>query len=242
MEAIDQWFNDNCPYFKGVELYETIPGRNANILRFLKLKESVPNLEKLKYELGKFRPIAIPEKKELQENSVITKTIKIEASAIAVEKKQQLMFHNLPPELRPVLLKANELFRKNCYLKVTLNDLPINAEAEALKIQIEISENFQANELCWKKIDYWLEHRQLPKEITLGFDQYTPAQLVKRQQYLFQNISKMKKRFEENLKLLSSTEDTAAKSRIQRMVAKQDGDLIKKNEELQIITRLINGK
>lgn len=241
MESIEKWFANNCPYAQGVELYGALKTRNVNLLRLFKLKESGANLEKLKYELGKFRtekPIIKP--KQLNDIEVVQ--LKVEATAVATEKKQQLLFHNLPAELRPELFRANELFRKNCYLKVTLNELPDDAEIEALRIQTEISENFQANELCWKKIDYWLEHRQLPKEITHGFEKLTAAQLVKKQQYLFQNISKMTKRFEDNSKLLSITDDTVVKYRLQRLVAKQDADLIKKNEELQIITRLINGK
>jgi len=238
MESVDKWFSNDCPYAEGVAIYADLKGRNANLLRLFKAKETAANLEKLKYELGKLRNSTTPVTKPIEEKP----TVKIEATAVATEKKQQLMFHDLPAELRPVLLKANELFRKNCYLKVTLNDLPPAAETEALNLQMEISENFKTNRLCWKKIDFWLEHRQLPKEVTSGFEKLTGAQLVKKQQYLFQNISKMKRRFDQNLKQLSSTESITAKSRLQRLVTKQDADLIKKNEELQIITKLIDGR
>lgn len=133
------------------------------------------------------------------------------------------------------------MFRKNCYLKVTLNDLPAEAEDEALELQMQISDNLKKIASCWK-IDFWQEYRQLPKEVTSGFEKLTGAQLVKKQQYLFQNISKMKRRFDENLKQLSATENITKKARLKRLITKQDADLIQKNEELQIITNLIDGR
>lgn len=237
MERVEKWFSDNCPYAEGVAIYSESKSPNANLLRLFK-KQSSANFEKLKYELGKLRNSAAPVITKITEKPKLN----IEATAIAVEKKQQLMFHDLPPELRPELLKANELFRKNCFLKVTLNDLDPDAEEEALRVQMQISDNFKINRICWKKIDFWLEHRQLPKELTSGFEKLTAAQLVKKQQYLFQNISKMKKRFDENLNLISTMESISGKARLQKLATKQDADLIKKNEELQIITKLIDGR
>lgn len=238
MEIIEKWFANNCPYSEGVAIYRDSKSPSANLLRLFKKNESAANLEKLKYELGKLKHIPAPVVKLIPEKPIVN----IEATAVANERKQQLMFHNLPAELRPELLKTNELFRKNCFLKVMLNDLPADAENEALQLQMQISDNFRTNRLCWKKIDFWIEHRQLPKEVTSGFENLTGAQLAKRQQYLFQNISKMKKRFDENLKALAGIEAFKAKARMQKLVTKQDADLIKKNEELQIITRLIDGR
>ena len=136
----------------------------------------------------------------------------------------------------------NDFFKKNCYLKVTLNDLPAEAEDEALALQMEISENFKSNKICWQKIDFWLQHRVLPKVAQSSFEALTAAQLVKKQQYLYQNISKMKKRFDENLKKIESTESPQQKAQLKRIATKQNADLIKKNEELQLITKLIDGR
>lgn len=241
MESIEKWFDDHCPYAVGVELYSSLPRRNANLVRLFKLKETAANLEKLKYELGKFRTIATPVKKVVPVAPVPI-IVQVEATAVASEKKQALLFSQIPAELRPELLRANDLFRKNCYLKVTLNELADDSEIEALLIQTEISENFKENQLCWKKIDYWLEHKQLPKAAENDFTSLTPAGLLRKQQLLYQNISKMQKRFEINSQVLSTTDDVTVKSKLQRLVAKQDADLIKKNEELRIITKLIDGK
>lgn len=238
MESINKWFENNCPYSEGVAIYSSLKTPNANLLRLFKKNESAANLEKLKYELGKFKKASSPAALPTAEKPPVI----IEATAVASEKKQQLMFHELPPELRPVLLQANELFRKNCFLKVTLNELPETSENEALEIELQIDKNLKTNKLCWKKIDFWTEHRQLPKEVNSGFEKLTGAQLVKKQQYLFQNISKMQKRFDENLRLLSTADTISNKSRLQRLITKQDADLIKKNEELQIITTLIDGR
>lgn len=242
MESIENWFRDSKNYKEGVALYEELKNNNKNLLRLFKLKETATNLEKLKYELGKYRTIANPVKKVIPGTPIVIARIKVEATAVATEKKQTLLFSQIPAELRPELLRANDLFRKNCYLKVTLNELPDNAEKESLQLQTEISENFKENQLCWKKIDYWLEHRQLPKVAESDFDSLTPAGLLRKQQLLYQNISKMQKRFEQNSQLLSTTGNVTVKAKLQRMVAKQDADLIKKNEELQIISKLIDGK
>ena len=239
MESIKKWFDFGCNYPAGIEIYSQLNSCNKNILRILKFKETKPNLDKLKYELGKFLPKEIvfePQKKKEQTS------VNISTTAEENEKAQRILFHNLPAELRPELFKANELFRKNCLLKVSLNELSSNQEEKALEIQLEISENFKLNKLCWSKIDHWIDHRQLPTLIENEFSKLSPAQLLRKQQYLFQNISKMQKRFLENSKQLTSCTDIAKKSRLQRLIAKQDSELIKKNDELQTITRLINGK
>jgi hypothetical protein len=239
MESVKKWFDSGCNYSIGIEIYSQLNSCNKNILRILKLKETKPNLDKLKYELGKFLP---KESNSIQNQKQEQTSVKISTTAEENEKAQRILFHNLPAELRPELFKANELFRKNCFLKVTLNELSADQEEKALEIQIEIAENFKLNKLCWSKIDHWIEHRQLPSLIENEFSKLSPAQLLRKQQYLFQNISKMQKRFLENSKQLTSCTDTAKKSKLQRLIAKQDSDLIKKNEELQTITRLINGK
>ena len=249
MESVNKWFAANCPYTEGVAIYSGLSRHNPNLLKNFKLKESASNVEKLKYELGKLRnvaePTATPPKVKIVINiddrpapDVFTT---IEVAASATQKKQALLFSQLPPELRPELLRANEVWKKNCYLKVMMNDLPAEAEKECLKIQIEIDDNIKENEMCWKKIDFWLEHRQLPKTIETDYSGLTPLQLFRKQQLLFQNYGKMEKRLAANIKLLATIDDLE-KPQLERKIAKQKSDLIKKAEEKIFITRIIDGK
>jgi hypothetical protein len=202
----------------------------------------------LEYELRKFLPVDEKEK-SIKNNTIVDYVLKhIEVQAIVVhqvqqyESKQTELIKQLPEELIPVLLKANLKWKENCILKIQLNSLPDDCEDSALKLQLQIDANWKENQLCWKQIDHYLEHKQLPKIAKSQFDKLTPAELVKRQQYHFQNISKLKKRITENRKVLSTTDSVSVKSRLKRTLAKQESDLLAKENELQTLTNLVNGK
>ena len=213
-------------------------------------KQSPQLLEKLKYELSK---IDNSEKKPslkketrlspgvVQNGSKIEVVQYIEHQQTQYTTKQALYFHELPAELRPVLLEANTLFKEMCLLKVQLNELPAEAESKALSIQIEIAKKQKQNALCWEKLDYWKTHKVAPKEAKSKFETLTPANLVKQEQYLFASISKMKKRLAENKELLKTANGVSEVNKLQRAISKQESTLIAKNEELLTIKRLING-
>lgn len=244
MEEIQKWFEGEKDYQEGVDLYAKMK-HNKNTLRLFKLKENPVKKSKLEYELSQFLPKYILPKAE-KPITVVTK-VNIEKyyeqQSQEKEKKSRVLFHQLPPELRPELLKANDLFRKNCLLKVTLNELPDVAENEALRIIIEIDANQKDNAACWSKIDYWLKHRVLPKESkSNAFDGLTAAELVKRQQYLFVNVSKKKSALAINRKALKNTTSLTEHKRIEKLIAKQESFLLKYNEDLRIITKIINGE
>lgn len=244
MEDIRKWFDGDRDYAEGVALYEKLK-HNKNVLRLLKTKENPSKKNKLEYELSQFLPKVAQPKKPKPITVVTDDTIEkyYEQQNEEKEKKATVLFHQLPPELRPELMKANDLFRKNCLLKVTLNDLPEEAEIAALKIILEIDANQKENALCWKKIDYWLEHRILPQESNdNAFNGLTPSELVKRQQYLFANVSKKKKALNSNRKLLKSATSLSESKRLDKLIAKQESYLLKYDEDLRIITRMINGE
>lgn len=244
MKEIESWLADpQRKYSIGLELYAST-SCNKNILNLLRRKESAVNMQKLIYELGKSQKVTITQKTiiHLPKPETITPGEVIEQNFEKQTKKQSIFLHELPPEIRPELLRANALFRENCYLKVTLNELPTNAEAEAMKLQIQIADNFKENALCWSKIDHWTKHRQLPKIALSEFDNFTPAQLLRKQQYLYQNISKMKSRLEENEVVRAKTDSVTQKNRLDKLVAKQERELLKKNDELLMINKLIDGK
>lgn len=240
------WFENGKDYQTGVSIYEKI-GKNKLLLRNFKRADTNQNRNKLAYELGKFLPVVvIPKKNIVVDLTVDEPKINYEAvidnQAKLIENKQLYLIKSLPEEMLQILFKANLKWRENCILKVKLNSLPDDAESEALAIQMQISENWKENALCWKQIDYYLEHKQLPKEPKSGFESLTPAELVKRQQYHFQNISKLKKRIEANRTELIDVTDVGKKAKLSRKLASQESDLLAKEKELEIITNLVNGK
>ena len=248
MNAIEQWKAKGTPYNEGVLLYASLPAHNKVLLKNFQKKQSPQLLEKLKYELSKIdksekvieKPI-IRQKvsgQNLSKNEVVQY---VEQQQTDYTTKQALYFHELPQEMRPFLLEANTLFKEMCFLKVQLNELPPEAETKALEIQTEIAQKQKKNALCWEKIDYWKTHKVAPKEVKSKFETLSPANLVKQEQYLFASISKMKKRLKGNKELLNTTIGVAELNKLQRTIAKQESNLIAKNEELLQIKALING-
>jgi hypothetical protein len=248
MNAIEQWKSKGTPYTDGVLLYATLPGHNKVLLKNFQKKQSPQLHEKLKYELSKIdkadKGIVKPIKDALVgrlDNKPNNFTQVIELHQEQLVTKQALYFHELPEELRPVLLEANTLFKEMCFLKVQLNELPAEAETTALELQIKIADKQTQNELCWKKLDYWKDHKIIAKQPTGKYENFTPANLVKHEQYLFSSMSKMKKRLAENKTLLTTANGINELNKIQRTIAKQESKLIAKNEELLQIKALING-
>lgn len=250
MNAIEQWKAKGTPYQEGVLLYASSPSHNKTLLKNFQRKENAQLLEKLKYELSKIDKSvkAKPVKKEVTQKPILGQKVStlnvvqyIEQQQTQYNTKQALYFHELPAELRPILLEANTLFKEMCFLKVKLNELPAEAESKALDIQIEISKKQKQNALCWKKLDYWKIHKVAPKEAKSEFKTLSPANLLKKEQYLFASISKMKKRLVENKELLKIANEVSEVNKLQRAIAKQESTLIAKNEELLTIKRLING-
>lgn len=246
MNAIEQWKAKGTPYNEGVLLYESLPAHNKVLLKNFQKKQTPQLLEKLKYELSKidnsFQNQSKPVKSSQKQSNEVSFVQYIEHQQTNYTTKQALYFHELPAELRPILLEANTLFKEMCFLKVQLNELPAEAETKALQLQTEIAQKQKKNALCWEKLDYWKTHKVAPKEAKGKFETLTPANLVKQEQYLFASISKMKKRLESNRELLKTTVGIVELNKLQRTISKQESTLIAKNEELLKIKALINGE
>ncbi len=242
MESVKKWFESGQDYSEGVSIYRTLPKKNAVLVRMFSMKENRLRKEKLVSELQKLLPADLPFHVPEVLPAVKPQKQVIESRVSKSEKKKSVLFQQLPQELRPVLLRANELFRKNCYLKSELNDLPAEAEEHAFAIQSEIFSNFKENAGCWKKIDYFLEHRELPAINDLGkFSKLTAPELVKRQQYLFVTVSKKKKALFENRQKLKKTASIQDFKRLTKLISKQERSLIGYEEDLLLISKLING-
>lgn len=239
---VEQWIADGMDYFTGVALYGQI-GKNK-LLKQSFTRNNIANQKKLEYELRKFLKVEVKETTiNVQDTAqIINIEAIVEQQVQQYESSQIDLIKKLPQEMLPILFTANLKWKENCILKIQLNSLPDAAEATALKIQLQIDANWKENQLCWKQIDYYLEHKILPKVAKSAFDNLTPAELVKRQQYHFQNISKLKGRITENRKVLSNTDSVKVKAKLERMLAKQENDLLTKENELQTLTQLVNGK
>lgn len=239
-DLVQQWIDDGMDYFSGVALYSQI-GKNK-LLKQAFTRNTIANQKKLEYELRKLLPVE--KVQHIAHVQPTAQTINIEAvveqQVQHYESKQLDLIKQLPQELLPVLFTANLKWKENCILKIQLNSLPDEAEGAALKIQLQIHANWKENQLCWKQIDYYLEHKMLPKVAKSAFDNLTPAELVKRQQYHFQNISKLRGRITENRKVLLKTDSVAIKARLERKLAKQESDLLAKENELQTLTQKIS--
>jgi hypothetical protein len=238
---IEIWFDNGCNYNDGIAIYKLLSCCNRVLLQNLSKKENAINIQKLKYELKKQIAVLNTVLDNEKPKGIVTQEHNIVANESIEIKKSALFFHNLPVELRPVLLEANNLFKTNCLLKTQLNDLPEHAEKKALEFQIQIHRNFELNAQCWKKINFFLEHRTISKEANSEFKEYTPAGLLRKQQLLYASISKLKSRLSTNLKEHKSAIYVSDRSRLERIIAKQESNLIKQNDELLTISKIIDG-
>lgn len=242
MEMIKNWFDQGCDYAVGIVIYGNLPKHNLTLLNNLKRKNNSFNTEKLKNELKKYID-------KYEQNVFIAEIQKRVASVVKPviekptesEKKQAVLFHQLPESMRPILLEANQLFKENCLLKVNLNELPAHAEKAAIAIQIKIHNNIRKNQLCWQKIDLFIEKRIVPEAPKHGFEDLTPAGLLRQQQLLYASISKLNTRLKGNREQIEKVTVLAIRSKIERQISKQEENLIQQNEKLIIISNLIDG-
>lgn len=247
---IQEWLHNGADYQQGVKIYQSLKGHSKLLLRQFLLRENAQRKEKLIYELKKFItsseviqlitpeiPQDIPSVIESIPQSEIESTIESEKKRIAP------LFHELPTELRPILLEANQLFKENCYLKVELNELPIEAEDQALRIQTKIDANFKTNAMCWDKIEFWRKYKILPKLSNQNtIENFSMDKLIKEQHLLNSSLSKMQKRLEENKQLLKVEENPSSREKLLRKITKQEADVLKKRELLLTIKTTIDVK
>ncbi|MRX40585.1 hypothetical protein GJU43_14950 [Flavobacterium sp. LC2016-23] len=243
MTVIEKWFDQGCDYAKGIIIYSQLPKHNPTLLKNFQRKNNSFNSEKLKYELKKF----IEKYKQIEIVADIKQSIDEIVNPVPQrtedpDKKNSVLFHQLPEALRPVLLEANNLFKENCMLKVSLNELPQHAERQAIDIQIKIYRNIQKNALCWSRIDYFIANRIIPESTKSDFEKLTPAGLLRQQQLLYASISKLNTRLNANLEIVKKASSVPEKSKIERLISKQQENLLNKNEQLIEITNLIDGK
>jgi hypothetical protein len=253
-EKIQAWFDNGCDYQEGIRLYEQSL-HNRNLLRIFKVMQSEQNHKLLKNELQNLLPRKVVKKPVQVIKKVAQKTVEVTQQdapkKLVLEqiyehpeykRKQQIFFHSLPPELRPVYEEATRIYRENCRLKVELNELPEEARHSALQLQLKIHANFETNHILWSKIQYWLDYRVIPKDKKSPIDNLTPAQLLRRVSLLEASISKYNKELVKNRELHDTASTLEDRKRILRKIVRQEAALISKSEELNQVKNRINGK
>ena len=222
---INTWFENGCNYQEGVTLYATVKGRSSNLLRLFLRKESIPNLEKLKYELGKHRQAAkkeaSPETKSVLKRKL---TIKIEGSQKGPEPKPASSYfyrlNQLHPDLHTLAIEQRTNFQTAIALHLQMTKLHPNEEGAALSLCIEIEDLFDAIETTQKVLDHYVTHKVVLDTASRGFKDLTPAQLIQTRNNKRISVSKYTKKVDVlNNKLrqnLSKAEKTKTEVALQK--------------------------
>lgn len=244
MERIKNWLNNPTDYQEGITIYKSLKTCNKMLLRNFERTETALNKQKLIYELRKVAQIPmpnIPSSTTFIISKTTTESNKPEQTIESEDKRIAPLFHELPAELRPILLEANNMFKENCLLKTELNELKADQEKEALEIILTIDRNWKANQICWDKIEYFQKHRELPKSLDVPISSYSMDKLLKEQALLQSSVCRQEQRFAENKEKIRTAEGKEI-NRLQRLLLKQEKDILEKREKLFKIKNEIDVK
>ncbi|CAA0150082.1 hypothetical protein V2647_03665 [Tenacibaculum maritimum] len=248
---VNEWFSSGADYNTGVLLYASLKGYNPNLVRLFLKKESPSNLEKLKYELGKFKtkekvkitkPLIVKNEKNPQSNI----DIKINGRECYPKTNTQnfsfyfYRLNELHVDLHPLSQKQRANFQKAISLKLQLNEKHKDEEGVSLALCIEIEGLFDAIETAQKVLKHYVEHKVVLNIAPRNYSFLTPAQLIQSRNNKRISISKYKKKiksFENDLRQnLSKSE--ATKKRI--VLEKAKSKLLEHELDLQLLNELIN--
>ena len=246
---VNEWFSNGYNYNAGVLLYASLKGHSPNLVRLFLRKESAANLEKLKYELGKFR-----EKSTITKPAIVKNTkkpqynidIKIEGrerKPTVNNQKTSLYFYRLNElhiDLHPMSIKQRNDFQKAISLKLKLNELHPSEEGAALSLCIEIEDLFDAIETAQKILKHYVYHKVVLNIEPRNYNFLTAAQLIQSRNNKRISVSKYKKkveRFENNLgQNFSKSETTKQEVALEKAKSK----LLEHELDLQQLNELIN--
>jgi len=234
---VNQWFNDGCNYKEGVALYSLQKNFSKNLLRLFLRSESKNNIEKLKYELGKY--------KEKGFKKVSTDQKKIINSKEKVPAVKTLFFYNLNElhvDLHPLAMEQRNNFQLAVSSKLQLNNLLPDQEAEALKLCIKIEDLFDSIEATQRTLNYYKKHKIVLDIKPKSFEDLSPAKLIIARNNKRIQVSKYEKRFKLLKEELPSSSDLNTKNKRSIALERCEKKLIQYQLELQQITDLINVK
>lgn len=241
--TVQEWFDTGCDYNQGVLIFAKI-GKNKNLLKVFQRKETNWNREKLKYELNKFRtnPVQTP----------YTATKKIKKPIFSPPSKQIIQVGEMttikskpmaayPVSLHSVYQCRIAAFYKAASLKVQLNELPEDAETDALNLQFEIWKAVKENEKCWTILRHYDDTgRIMPTESTADFKGLSPQELVNQRQKLYVNKSKRAKTILSKETEISSEINPAKRIKLEEFILKKKEELQAIENDIEQLTTLIN--
>jgi hypothetical protein len=248
---INNWFENGCNYMEGVALYGSLKGHSSNLLRLFLRKESVFNIEKLKYELGKFKeatePISkTPDKREKTPEKRIKSIEKITHSARSVGSNSVsggfYRINELPVELHPLLIAQGSNYKLACSAHLQLTSLHPDEEGAALKLCIQIEDLFDAIDVSQKVFDHYKKHKVVLDINPRNFSDLTPAQLIQSRNNKKATVSKHKKKVDTITNQLKRKVSKSETTKLNIAFEKAERTLVQHQYELQELINLINRK
>lgn len=246
--TVQEWFDKGCDYNQGVLIFSGI-GKNKNLLKAFQRKETNWNREKLKYELNKFRTNSgqITDKSRTSSGqpknspaNKLTSLKKIIQSGELTKIKSKPM-SAYPILLHPVYQRRIAAFYKAASLKVQLNQLPEDAEPDALKLQFQIWEAVKENDKCWTILRHYDDTgRIMPTESTTDFKELSPQELVNQRQKLYVNKSKRAKTIRIKEDDLSVETNPAKRLKLEEFILKKKEELQAIENDIEQLTTMIN--
>lgn len=243
MKQIEDWFNGSKNYDEGVAIYAALPIINRATLKSLNKGKSERNFAVLFRELrlAKKQPLkAIPKPKPKKTpptapiTSPMDKQEKINQETAQLQQKDQAIkkefekihYASLPKELRPRFTAARNLFYEICDLKFELNDLPDNAEKQALEILQAMDEKDQEKTIIWKELDHWQRFKTvLPNNTSENFEDLSSKTQNQKYRNAKSSITKISQRIEILYDKLADEKNKHQSILLERKITKSESTL-----------------
>lgn len=252
MESISNWFKNSKNYNEGVAIYAMLPIKKTRIFKTLTKGKSNRNMALLVSELRKYKNSANKPKAVKKEAvvSVVKKpitqdviNIEVARTVVKEESLQQefslVKIGDLPAELRIRYSKARNIFYNMIELKFQLNDLPANAEDEALKIMLEIDSLDEERDLIWKELHHWNQFKTILPSTVPDYEKMDKYNLDKTRRNLESSKSKQQKRVDQWYSDLENEPDKHQQHLIENKINKGEKVIHQKNINIKKIKSLL---
>ena len=200
---IENWFKKK-DYAEGVALYAASSTAKRRTLQLLDKGRSDRNMATLIRELrllktAKPAPVKKTAKPKAVKQVSITEKEAGQKEAQQAELKdlasksyfKKIRYAELPPELRLRFRKLKDIFYNMCDLKFLFNELPDEAEKEALELMLQIDALDEQKDTIWKELDHWQTFKtMLPVKASKDFSNLSELERHKKAKLLDNYIKK----------------------------------------------------
>jgi hypothetical protein len=253
MESISNWFQNSKDYYKGVAIYATLPIKKARILKSFNKGKSKRNMSLLVAELRKYKNGTTKVKPTVKESITVAKpkkpitqeviNVAVKRTAQKQESLQQefsgIRIGDLPADLRPRYSKARRNFEEMIELKFTLNDLPPEAEEDALRIMLQIDDLEEERDLIWKELHHWNTFKTILPSTSKDYSKMTDLQKDQERRNLESSKSKQQTRVDAWYNDLVEEPDKHQQKLIENKINKAEKAIHQKNININTIKNLI---